>query len=301
MSGDTAAVATCGLGKRYRRRWALSECTFSLPPGRICGLVGANGAGKSTLLRILAGLSAPDAGSFELLGERPGPGRVAWRGVAYLDQDRPLYRRFSVAETLRAAAALNPVFDEGWAARALDDLGIGTERRVGTLSGGQRAQVALTWCLARRPALLLLDEPTAALDPLARESLVRLLLDAVAENGTTVIVSSHAVAELGQFCDSLVLLTHSRVCLAGDVEELLGTHRLLVGAAGSPPPGAVLASATTGRQATVLVRAEEGLFAPGWDVEPVDLEQLVIAYLRRDAGEDDPPELTAVPAAGRRP
>ncbi len=157
MSDNQAAVATYGLGKRYRRSRALSECTFSLPPGRICGLVGPNGAGKSTLLRILAGLTVPDAGSFELLGETPGPGRSGWRRVAYLDQDRPLYRRFSVAETLRAAAALNATFDFGWARRTLEDLGFDLHQTVGTLSGGQQTQLALIWCLGRRPALLLLD------------------------------------------------------------------------------------------------------------------------------------------------
>ena len=184
------AIETDGLSKRYRRTWALQDCTFSVPAGRIAALVGPNGAGKSTLLRILAGLSTPSAGTVSVLGEeRASWNRAHMDDVGYLDQDRPLYRGFTVEEMLRFGKVANARWDDDRARAHLDDLGISRSSRVGELSGGQKAQVALTVCLATHPPLLLLDEPVAALDPVAREDVMHVLLQAIADDGTTVLLS----------------------------------------------------------------------------------------------------------------
>ncbi len=187
MTDATAAIETSGLGKRYGRSWAVKDCSLSLPVGRIAALVGPNGAGKSTLLRMLAGVTAPTVGEISIAGRSPSDAEGLSR-VGYLDQDRPLYKDFRVAEMLRFGRELNPRWDDERARDHLDELGIALSSRVGKLSGGQQAQVALTLCLAKRPDLLLLDEPVAALDPLARESLMHLLLRSVVDDATTVVL-----------------------------------------------------------------------------------------------------------------
>jgi ABC-2 type transport system ATP-binding protein len=211
MSTTPAAVETLGLGKRYGHAWGLQDCSFRLPPGRIAGLVGPNGAGKSTLLRLLAGISTPTAGEVNVLG-RPAGIRSAdvLARIGYLDQERPLYRGFRVSEMLRFGRELNPRWDDARARGHLDDLAISPRARIGRLSGGQQAQVALTMCLAKRPELLLLDEPVAALDPLAREDLMHILLQSVVDDGATVLLSSHAVADLATVCDYVIILSASR-------------------------------------------------------------------------------------------
>ena len=224
-STNTAAtlLAASGLGKRYRRRWALSGCTLEIPAGRVVGLVGPNGAGKTTLLHLAAGLIAPTTGTLEVLGGRPGDGPVQLARVGFVAQDTPAYPGLSVGGHLRMAGYLNPGWDAAEAGRRIEQLGIDPRQRAG-LSGGQRAQLALTLAVAKRPDLLILDEPVASLDPLARREFLRSVAGTVAGRGTNVVLSSHLVADLELICDYLVVLVASRVRLAGDIAELLASH-----------------------------------------------------------------------------
>jgi ABC-2 type transport system ATP-binding protein len=285
MSTPSAAVQTSGLGRRYGRTWALQDCSFRLPQGRVAALVGPNGAGKSTLLRMLAGISTPSAGDASVLGWSPGTqsAEILAR-IGYLDQDRPLYKGFRVSEMLRFGRELNPRWDEARARRHLDGLAIPLESRIGKLSGGQQAQVALTVCLAKRPELLLLDEPVAALDPLARDDVMHILLQSVVDDGATVLISSHAIADLATVCDYVIILSASRVQLADELDNVLAGHRMLVGPAGTAPVMAagarVVSSVTTGRQLTMIVRTGASVTDPGWHVVEPTLEEIVIAYLR---------------------
>jgi ABC-2 type transport system ATP-binding protein len=230
-STNTAAtlLAASGLGKRYRRRWALSGCTLEIPAGRVVGLVGPNGAGKTTLLHLAAGLIAPTTGTVEVLGGRPGEGPVQLGRVGFVAQDTPVYSGLSVAAHLRMAGYLNPRWDGGLALRRIEELGIDPRQRTGRLSGGQRAQLALTLAVAKRPELLILDEPVASLDPLARREFLRSVAGTVAGHGTSVVLSSHLVADLELICDYLVVLVASRVRLAGDIAELLAAQRRVSG------------------------------------------------------------------------
>jgi len=219
-----AVLEATGLGKRYRRRWALSDCTLTIPAGKVVGLVGPNGAGKTTLLHLAAGLLTPTSGAIEVLGGRPadGPGQLA--RIGFVAQDTPTYSSLSVADHLRLGAWLNPSWDHAAAQRRIDQLGVDVTQRTGKLSGGQRAQVALALAIAKRPELLLLDEPVAALDPLARRDFLRGLTDVVAEHGVSVVLSSHLVADLELVCDYLIVLVASRVQVAGEIDELVAAH-----------------------------------------------------------------------------
>jgi ABC-2 type transport system ATP-binding protein len=290
VTASVNALETRTLGKRYGRGWGLQDCTLTLPQGRIAALVGPNGAGKSTLLRMAAGITNPSTGDLSVLGCSPQEQRVeVLQRVGYLDQERPLYRSFRVEETLRIGRALNPNWDEVSARRYLGDLGIDLTKRVGKLSVGQQAQVALTMCLAKRPELLLLDEPVAALDPLARQELMQVLLDSTVARETTVLLSSHALADVELVCDYVIILSASRVLLADDLERILATHRLLVGTRrviANPPPGAtIISTSTTERQSNWLVRTETPVSDPTWEVIEPTLEEIVLAYLReRTAG-----------------
>ena len=230
-STNTAAplLAASGLGKRYRRRWALSGCTLEIPAGRVVGLVGPNGAGKTTLLHLAAGLIAPTTGTLEVLGGRPGDGPVQLGRVGFVAQDTPVYPGLSVAGHLRMAGYLNPRWDGGLALRRIAELGIDPRQRAGRLSGGQRAQLALTLAVAKRPELMILDEPVASLDPLARREFLRSVAGTVAGHGTSVVLSSHLVADLELICDYLVVLVASRVRLAGGIAELLAAERRRTG------------------------------------------------------------------------
>lgn len=278
------ALETHSLGKRFGRNWALRECSLALPEGRVIAVVGQNGAGKSTLLNIAAGLTVPTCGEMRVLGADPQDRRAGGAQVAFLAQDVPLYRDFSVAEMLELGRRMNDSWD-GTAARSrMDRLGIPIGQRVGKLSGGQRSQVGLAMALARRPALLLLDEPVASLDPLARRGFLRSLMEEVAERPMTVVLSSHLVGELERTCDYLLLLDRGQVRLLGDVEELLATHRWLSGRVGQagPRPPCVVEERTVGRQESLLVRCATRATHPGWDVRVPSLEELVLAYMSRD-------------------
>ena len=276
-----------GLGKRYGRLWALSDCDLALPAGRIVGLVGPNGAGKTTLLHLAVGLLAPTAGVIEVLGERPAQGPDQLAQVGFVAQDAPTYANLSVADHLRLGAWLNPNWDRRVAERRIRQLGLEPRQKAGRLSGGQRAQLALTLAIAKQPGLLLLDEPVAGLDPLARRDFLRMLMESVAEREMSVVLSSHLIADLERVCDYLVVLIDSHVELAGDVEELLAEHRRLIGARRDTPRLAphqeVIEASHTDRQSSFLVRCASPLFDPGWVVEEVGLEDLVLAYMARDA------------------
>src|ERR1700677_1233009 len=252
------AITTSGLGKRYRRVTALSDCTITVPEGRISALIGPNGAGKTTLLRLLAGLTKPTTGELTVHGGVPRQDPAFLAGIGFLAQEIPLYRRLSAEDHIRAGAHLNPCWDGEWVRERLTTLTIPLDRAVGTLSGGQRSQVALALTLAKRPRLLLLDEPVAALDPLARRSFLAILADAVAAGGLTVVLSSHLVADLERICDHIIMLAASRVQLCGDIEELLAEHQMLVGprkdTSAIERDHRVVLLSRTPRQVTMLVR-----------------------------------------------
>jgi ABC-2 type transport system ATP-binding protein len=284
----TAVLEARGLGKRYRRLWALADCTLSVPAGRVVGLVGPNGAGKTTLLSLATGMLAPTTGTIEVLGGRPAAGPAQLARVGYLAQDAPVYAGLSVADHLRLGAHLNPGWDAGLARGRIERLDLDPGQKAGTLSGGQRAQLALTLAAAKRPELLLLDEPVASLDPLARREFLRDLMEATAEQGLSVVLSSHLVGDLERVCDYLIVLVGSRVRLAGPVEELLATHHLLSGPRRDPgrlPDGmAVISASHTDVQSTLLVRTSGPVLDPAWTVSEVTLEDLVLAYMSQAAG-----------------
>jgi ABC-2 type transport system ATP-binding protein len=224
-----AALAASGLGKRYWRRWALSDCSLTIPAGRVVGLVGPNGAGKTTLLHLAVGLLTPSAGTVTVFGCRPATGPGPLSRVGFVAQDAPVYRGLTVAAHVQMGAALNPGWDDELARARIDALGLDLRARAGRLSGGQRAQLALTLAIAKRPDLLVLDEPVAGLDPLARSQFLQSLHGLAAERGMTVVLSSHLVADLERICDYLILLAASRVRLAGPIDALLADHRRLTG------------------------------------------------------------------------
>jgi ABC-2 type transport system ATP-binding protein len=279
----TAVIEVQGLGKRYRRRWALRDCTLSIPAGRVVGLVGVNGAGKSTLLHLVVGLLQPTTGTVSVLGDRPAAGPSALARVAFLAQDAPLYPSLTVAEHLELGRRLNGGWDHDVATARIAALGLVRDQPAGRLSGGQRAQLALTMAIAKRPELLVLDEPVASLDPLARRDFLQGLMEAVAERDLTVVLSSHVLADVERVCDHLVLLDDGRVRVAGDIDDLLAGHRLLTGARRHPcrlPTGQVVVEAHhTERQSRLLVRTGAPIHDPWWEVDEVGLEELVLAYM----------------------
>jgi len=298
-AGVTAVVEASGLGKRYGRRWAVRDCTLAIPAGRVTGLVGPNGAGKSTLLNLAAGLITPTTGTITVLGGRPASGPAQLARVGFVAQDTPVYPRMSVASHLRAGAWLNPRWDGEQARRRIDRLALDPRQRAGSLSGGQRAQLALTLAIAKRPDLLLLDEPVAGLDPLARREFLQGLMESVAEHGTSVVLSSHLITDIERVCDHLVVLAASRIRLAGKVSELLASHQRLSGPrrdpATLPASQEVISESHTGRQTTLLIRTSEPVHDPAWTARPVSLEDLVLAYMSRpDEGAARRPRLGVV-------
>ncbi len=282
-SHRATAIQARGLGKQYRNRWALSECTLDVPAGHIVGLVGPNGAGKTTLLHLAVGLLTPTTGTIEVLGGHPASGPDQLRKVGFVAQDTPTYSGLSVADHLKLGEKLNPGWDAALARARIDELGLDLGQRAGKLSGGQRAQLALTLASAKCPDLLILDEPVASLDPLARREFLQDLMAHVADNGTSVVLSSHLVADLERVCDYLIVLCASRVRVAGEVEHLLATHRRLSGPRRDPqslPEQLHVITAThTQRQSTLIVRTETPILDPAWTIEELGLEDLVLAYM----------------------
>jgi ABC-2 type transport system ATP-binding protein len=286
----TAVLETSGLGKQYGRRWALQGCTLAIPEGKVVGLVGPNGAGKTTLLQLAVGLLAPTAGAISVLGGRPGDGPDQLGRIGFVAQDTPTYARLSVSKHLRMGALLNPHWDDELAAHRIETLDIDLRQRAGSLSGGQRAQLALTLAIAKRPELLVLDEPVASLDPLARREFLQVLMEVVAEHGVSVVLSSHLIADLERVCDYLVVLVASHVQVAGEVSTLLASHHRLSGPRrdpGSLPASQqVIEESHTDRQTTLLIRTDEPILDPAWTVKPVTLEDLVLAYMGQARDEE---------------
>jgi ABC-2 type transport system ATP-binding protein len=281
-----AALEAVGLGKRYGKRWALKDCTLTIPGGRVVGLVGPNGAGKTTLMHLAVGLLAPTAGEVSVLGDRPGSDRAVLERIGFLAQDSPTYARLTVGQHLQMGEWLNPRWDDEFAASRIDALGLDRRQRAGTLSGGQRAQLALTLAVAKRPELLVLDEPVASLDPLARREFLQTLMEVVAVQGVSVVLSSHLIADLERVCDYVVVLVTGRVVLTGDVDELLGSHHRITGPRRDPAslPAAqhVIESSHAERQSSFVVQTTEPIVDPSWTVTPLTLDDLVLAYMRRD-------------------
>ncbi|MFB4290449.1 ABC transporter ATP-binding protein [Nonomuraea sp. ATR24] len=266
------ALEVTGLAVRRRRSWVLRDCSLAVPAGRVAALVGPNGAGKTTLMHAAVGLLAPARGGVTVRGQ-----------AAFVAQDKPLYETFTVAETLRFGRRTNDRWDEEAARRRLDRLGIPLTGRVGRLSGGQRAQVALTLALARLPDLLVLDEPLANLDPVARHDVMRSIMAEVAERGLTVLLSSHVVSDLEDTCDWLIVLNGGRLQVSGDIEDLLGGHSVLTGPAGASAAGCdVVGESRTGRQVSLLVRGGPPP-DPRWNARRPGLDELVMGYLRSPA------------------
>ena len=284
----TAVIETHGLGKRYRKLWALADCTLSIPAGHVVGLVGPNGAGKTTLINLATGMLAPTTGTIEVLGGRPASGPAQLARVGYLAQDAPVYAGLSVADHLRLGAHLNPAWDAEMARHRIDQLDLDPGQKAGKLSGGQRAQLALTLALGKRPELLILDEPVASLDPLARREFLQDLMETVAEQQVSVVLSSHLISDLERVCDYVIVLVDSRVRLAGSVDELLATHHLLSGPRRDqdtlPAGMQVISASHTDRQSTLLVRTSGPVLDPAWTVSEVGLEDLALAYMKQATG-----------------
>jgi ABC-2 type transport system ATP-binding protein len=280
-----AIVETGAVGKKYGRQWALRDCTLTIPAGKVVGLVGPNGAGKTTLLQLAAGLLTPTSGTITVLGGQPGTSPAQLAKVGFVAQDAPAYARLSVAAHLRMGDWLNPDWDGELAGHRIERLGLDPRQRAGSLSGGQRAQLALTIAVAKRPELILLDEPVASLDPLARREFLQSLMEVVAEHGTSVMLSSHLIADLERVCDYLVVLVASRVQLAGEVSELLASHHRLSGPRRDPgtlPANQeVIEASHTDRQSTLLIRSDGPVLDPAWTIRPVTMDDLVLAYMSR--------------------
>ncbi|HEV2255759.1 MAG TPA: ABC transporter ATP-binding protein [Streptosporangiaceae bacterium] len=277
-------IETSGLGKRYGSTWALRECSLSIPAGHVAALVGPNGAGKTTLLNLAVGLSTPSAGGVTVLGGQSAGSLAALDGIAFVAQDTPLYKNLSAADLLHLTRNLNRRFDQEYAETRLGELGIPLTRKAGRLSGGQQAQLALSLALARRPRLLVLDEPVAMLDPVARHDFMALVLTAAVDDGVSVVLSSHVLAELERVADYLVLLSRGRVQMTGEVDDLLASHRVLTGPAAEADKYSerpVVHVRRAEAQAHLLVRASaDDPVPPGWESHPVGLEELALAYLR---------------------
>jgi ABC-2 type transport system ATP-binding protein len=281
----SAAIETTVLGKKYGRRAALTDCSLAIPDGHVVGLVGPNGAGKSTLLHLAVGLLEPTGGHISVLGDRPRSDAIFLRRVGFLPQDSPTYAQFTVRQHLRMGAQLNPSWDQAFARDRIEQLDLDPRQRTGTLSGGQRAQLALTLAVAKRPELLLLDEPVASLDPLARREFLQTLMEIVAARGISVVLSSHLIADLERVCDYLVVLVSGRVALTGEVDDLMASHHRLTGPRRDPatlPAGqTVIEESHVDRQSTLLIRTDEPILDPAWTVTPVALDDIVLGYLRQ--------------------
>jgi ABC-2 type transport system ATP-binding protein len=283
----TTAVEAHGLGKQYGRRWALTDCTLTIPTGHVVGLVGPNGAGKTTLLNLATGMLEPTTGTIEVLGSRPASSPLQLSRVGYVAQDTPTYAGLSVADHLRFGAHLNPGWDAAIARDRIKQLGLDPAQKAARLSGGQRAQLALTLAIAKRPELLILDEPIASLDPLARREFLQVLMESTAEQELSVVMSSHLVADLERVADYLIVLVGSRVQLAGETDDLLASHRLLTGprsdASALPASVQVITESHTGRQSMFLIRSAAPVHDPAWVADSIDLEDLVLAYMGKAA------------------
>jgi ABC-2 type transport system ATP-binding protein len=276
----TATLALTGLGHQYPGgRWALRDCSVEVSAGRVVALVGPNGAGKTTLLNIAAGLLYPTVGTVQVAG-RPPDRQLA--KIGYVAQDAPLWPRLRVADVLELGRCMNPRFDIQLAEGRVRALEIPPRARINTLSGGQRAQVALTLVLAKRPELLLLDEPLANLDPLARREFLTSMFDSCAEDGVAVLFSSHVIAELERICDYLIVLVVGRVQIAGDIDELRSTHRIVSGPLEWPDRSGLSVVSTTkaaGRTIALVHLDPMQSIGPGLEESEPTFDELALGYL----------------------
>jgi ABC-2 type transport system ATP-binding protein len=286
----TSVLQAQGLGKRYSRRWALRDCTIDIPPGHVVGLVGPNGAGKTTLLKLAGGQLEPTTGDITVLGGRPGGTPAQLARVGFVAQATPVYAGLTVAEHLRLGARLNPRWDAVLARERIGRLGLAPSHRAGRLSGGQRAQLALTLGLAKRPELLILDEPVASLDPLARREFLQGLTEATVEHTLSVVLSSHLISDLERVCDHLIVLVDSRVQMAGNVDRLLATHHRFTGPRRAldrlPADQHVVSAGHTDRQSTYVIRTDSPILDPAWTVTRLSMEDLVLAYMDKRTAEN---------------
>jgi len=279
-------IEATGLGKRYGNSWALRDCSLAVPDGHEVALVGPNGAGKTTLLNLAVGLTTPTAGAVAVLGGAPAGSPAARNGIAFVAQNVPLHQHLTVSDMLHLTRNLNLHFDLGYATKRLGELAIPLDQKAGKLSGGQQAQLALTLALARRPRLLLLDEPMASLDPLARHDFMATVLAAMAEDGVSVVLSSHVLAELERVADYLVILSRGSVQVAGEVDDLLACHVLASGpdveADGYAESLDVVHALHSKAKTQLLIRTNGSVntVPPNWNVRPITLEELAMAYLR---------------------
>jgi len=289
-------IESHALGKSYGTTRALHDCSLAIPEGHVVALVGPNGAGKSTLLNLAVGLATPTSGELTVLGGCRAGSLPALDGIAFVAQDTPLYKNLSTADMLHLTRNLNRCFDQRYAEARLAELGIPLKRKAGKLSGGQQAQLALTLALARHPRLLVLDEPVAMLDPLARHDFMATVLTAAVDDGVSVLLSSHVLAELERVADYLIVLSQGRVQMADEVDELLASHRILTGPAAEAATYSERPVVHVRRgeaQAHLLVRASaEDRVPPGWEAHPIGLEELALAYLRE-------PDAAALPGPAR--
>lgn len=284
MSGVVEANA---LGKRFGSQWALRNCTFSLQAGRIMALVGPNGSGKSTLLELAAGLLAPTEGTIEILGASPleNPSVVLPR-VGFTAQEHPLFDGFSIEDMIRFGKSLNQNWDHDFAHGRITKLGLPLKKKVGKLSGGQRAQVSLIMALAKRPDVILLDEPVSSFDPLTRREFLQTLMEIVAGAGSSVIFSSHMLEDLERVSDSVLLIAGGNVQLSGSIEAILSSHRYMIGPIEeenlSSTIHEVISRRNTGRQIATLVNLEAPLvLGDSWSVHEPSLEDVIVGYLER--------------------
>jgi ABC-2 type transport system ATP-binding protein len=286
----TSVLQAQGLGRKYGKRWALRECTIDIPAGHVVGLVGPNGAGKTTLLKLASGQLEPTAGGITVLGGRPADSPAQLAKVGFVAQDTPVYAGLSIAEHLRLGARLNPRWDATMARERIARLGLDPAHRAGKLSGGQRAQLALTVGLAKRPELLILDEPVASLDPLARREFLQGLMEATVEHKFSVLLSSHLVSDLERTCDYLIVLVDSRVQVAEETDKLLATHHRLTGPRRDPDrlpaDQHVISASHTDRQSTYVIRTDAPIHDPAWTVTQLSLEDLVLAYMDKHTAEN---------------
>ncbi|GAA2308281.1 ABC transporter ATP-binding protein [Glycomyces scopariae] len=290
---DTPVIRADALTKRYGPHPALTDATLDIPAGRIVGLVGPNGAGKSTLLALAAGLIRPTSGTIDVLGRRPAADTAQLARVGFVAQDTPVYAQLTVAEHLRLGERLNPAWDRPFAHARIKQIGLDPAKKAGRLSGGQKAQLALTLAAAKRPELLIFDEPVAALDPLARRAFLQNLMEFVADIDVSVILSSHLISDVERVCDHLVILAESRVQVAGDIDDLTAAHFRVVGPRGTldtlPAGTDAIATEHTDRQTTLIVHARNGTRPDTLgQTEPVGLEDMVLTYLHRAQGTGAP-------------
>jgi ABC-2 type transport system ATP-binding protein len=279
----TTVVEARGLGKRYGKNWALTDCTLDIPSGHVVGLVGPNGAGKTTLLNLAAGQLAPTTGTITVLGDHPGDSPRHLAKVGFVAQDTPTYSGLTVAEHLKLGARLNPRWDNTIAQQRIERLGLDPKAKAGKLSGGQRAQLALTLGVGKRPEVLILDEPVAALDPLARREFLQGLMEAAAEHELSVVLSSHLVSDLERTCDYLIVLVDSRVQVSGETDDLLATHHRITGPRRDrlPDNQQVISESHTDRQSSFVIRTDAPIFDPVWTVSQLTLEDIVLAYMEK--------------------